>query len=504
VAVELPAALACGEAFTARVTIENTGTATWTRAELVFGGAHVFEIAFTAPTTEGTYATDWRMVHELVRWFGETTAQEVVVDCPDRPRRTGVVRVEGNALADDQGQFHALGATMMWGLWGYKNDRDRVEQHFAYLADHGFDYVRVLGVVGNPNAPDYWDGREAVFAWPDYAEMIRGFTDLAYDTYGLRVEWTLIGDGQVAVPTTAEKYALVDAFLALAAEDRAHKIMLFEIANESWQNGFSGDEGRALLRELSSYMKDRTDVLVAASAPEGQTCEDMLALYEGGVADVATIHFDRDVSKVDGHWRPVRQPWGYEGECDVGIVGNNNEPIGPGSSVASEDDPLTLVAAAMATYVANIPFYVFHSRAGIRGDDDVWNMPGVDAFTKVKELVANDATNWSRQNHHWAGHPFVVYGGDPGGNLVANATWSDFGSAATSGVVRAYAGTSGGRFWMLPIGIKDFVEVEAKAAMDFDVLHPITGETLAHHALEAGERARLTGATALVVRGSWR
>jgi hypothetical protein len=40
--------------------------------------------------------------------------------------------------------------------------------------------------------------------------------------------------------------------------------------------------------------------------------------------------------------------------------------------------------------------------------------------------------------------------------------------------------------------------------MDFDVLHPITGETLAHHALEAGERARLTGATALVVRGSWR
>jgi len=32
---------------------------------------YTFTFPFTAPSTPGTYHTDWQMVHELVRWFGE-------------------------------------------------------------------------------------------------------------------------------------------------------------------------------------------------------------------------------------------------------------------------------------------------------------------------------------------------------------------------------------------------------------------------------------------------
>ncbi len=529
VGAEMPIALACGQSTTATIVVENTGTTTWTRADefklgavddsdplngdgrvyldegvvVAPGASHAFVVALAAPSTEGTYATDWRMVHELVNWFGETITQQVVVECPERPRRTGVVRVENKALVDDQGAFHALGTSLFWALWGYQNDRARLEQNLAYLADNGFDYIRVLGVVGDPNGPDYWDGREAVFAWPDYAEAIRGLTDLAYDSYGLRVQWTLIGDGQVSVPTEVERYALVDAFVAMAADGRAHKVILFEIANEAWQNGFGGDDGIAQLRELSSYMKGATDVLVAASAPEGASCEDMLLVYEGDVADVATIHFDRNVSLVDGPWRPVRQPWGLEGECNLGIVGNNNEPIGPGSSVASEIDVERLVAGAIATYVANIPFYVFHTRAGIRGDDDIWNMAGASSFTHVKDLVPNDVTSWSRRNAYMNGHPFIVFAGDESGTLYADDMWPDFGGSASSGVVRMYGQIAGDRFFTFPMGIKNFVELEARYGLDYEVRHPLTGELVQQGSLDQGAHLRLEGAGAFVVTGTF-
>src|SRR5207245_789688 len=126
-----------------------------------------------------------------------------------------------------------------------------------FLAEHGFDYFRALGVVGDPFQPDSWDGREIDWRWPDYDEVIAGLTDLAYDVYGLRVEWTLFGDGQLNIPDEADRYRLVDRFVAMA-HGREHKIMHFELANEYWQNGFSGDAGLAQLRALTQYLRERT------------------------------------------------------------------------------------------------------------------------------------------------------------------------------------------------------------------------------------------------------
>ena len=72
--------------------------------------------------------------------------------------------------------------------------------------------------------------------------------------------------------------------------------------------------------------------MFAASAPYSGDCAGAQELYAGAVADIATIHFDRDISQVEGNWRPVWQPWWVQ-DCQPPLpVASNNEPIGPGSS----------------------------------------------------------------------------------------------------------------------------------------------------------------------------
>jgi len=527
VSVSIPSELACRAAATASIEMRNTGTTTWTRAagyklgavddadplygpdtrvwlpegvEVAPGSTTTFTFELRAPAEEAVYTTDWQMVREGVRWFGAQVSRDVAVTCTAPPARTGIVRLSGNSLIDDQGTFNALGATMMWAAWGYRHDREKLERNLDVLARSGFDYIRALGSVGNVEAPDYWDGREIDPGWPDYAEVIAGTTDLAYDGYGLRVEWTLMGSADSNEPDEADRYALVDAFLAMAA-GREQKIIHFEIANESWQNGFPGDEGVAQLRALSSYMRDRTEILVAASAPDGHDCAAIERVYAGGIADLATIHFDREITLVDGPWRPVRQPWELEYCADV-PVGSNNEPIGPGSSVYPEEDPVRLVAAAITTYVSNLPLYVFHSNAGVRGDEEIGDMPGVGSFVHVKDIVPPDLASWTRQNAHWADAPFVVFAYDASGTALPDTMWPDL-ESPTGGAVRAYGDVSGEVFFVFPIGILDRVGLEPRRDMEFDIINPMTGTVLEHRVMSAGERFDLAGAEALVLKGSF-
>ena len=413
-------------------------------------------------------------------------------------KHTGAVVLQGRSVADDQGAFAPLGATLMWAAWGYKNDPARLAQNLEWLSKHGFHYIRALGVVGDPAGADFWDGREIDWHWSDYDAVIAGLTDLAYDQYGLRVEWTLIGDGQKNIPDAGDRQALVDRFVSMS-QGRAQKIVHFEIANEAWQNGFEGAAGTSELIALTQKLRAATPILVAASAPSPGDCAGAQQIYGGDVADLATIHFDRDIGQVEGHWRPVWQPW-WVLDCQPALPpASNNEPIGPGASVSSENDPLALVSGALSTFVSGLPLHVFHSKAGVRGDQNVWEMTGADAFINVPALVPGDLASWNRKDPKASDSPLRVYA-EEGGQAKADTLWPELASP-TSGVVRAYGAVKGNDFVVLPIGIKDHVILEARQALSFDVIDPLTGAVVSSHSLAAGEQLVLSGAEARWLRG---
>jgi hypothetical protein len=84
----------------------------------------------------------------------------------------------------------------------------------------------------------------------------------------------------------------------------------------------------------------------------------------------------------------------------------SNEPIGPGSSVGAESDPIKLCSAAAFAYLASLPGYVFHSRAGIYGFEKCCPLgggelrfehsAGIDAFRHLRQILPPDLANWTR------------------------------------------------------------------------------------------------------------
>jgi hypothetical protein len=411
------------------------------------------------------------------------------------------VGINMDSLMDDEGPYLGLGATLFWAAWGYRHDQEKLKANLQFLADNGFNHFRALGVVGCVDDPNYhhpyWSGREIEAAWPDYDEVIAGVTDLAYDQYGLRVQWTLIGDGQCTVPSTDEKWDLIDRFLSMSV-GREDKIVHFELANEFWQNGFGGAEGLAELRQMTKYMRDETDILVAASAPQSADCESMLAVNDGCISDIATAHYARNTSLPEGAWKPVRQPWEHL-FCQL-PTGSNNEPIGPGSSGPSEHSPIRLVSGAIVSYLASHALHVFHSNAGVLGHEDLWDMSGATSFAKLHDILPADLSSWSPVNAQSTNAPFQVVAGDTSGGLHADTVWPDVNEPA-SGVVRAFGALQGDAFIVYPMGILDTVTMIPRKKMTFSVIDPISGITQACHTLDANEEVILSNAEALLLKG---
>ena len=93
-----------------------------------------------------------------------------------------LVRLCDNSLCDDDGAMLGLGATYMQAMYRCKFDRPRFESDLSFLAANGFNYVRILTMVG---WYDFWEGFEIapvsfntenglfVPAWPDYWQQFR-------------------------------------------------------------------------------------------------------------------------------------------------------------------------------------------------------------------------------------------------------------------------------------------------------------------------------------------
>jgi hypothetical protein len=183
----------------------------------------------------------------------------------------------------------------------------------------------------------------------------------------------------------------------------------------------------------------------------------------------------------------------------------SNEPIGPQSSVAADNDPLRLTMAAAYTWLCNGATYVLHTGAGIRGGGaadvargrsaNIWEVPHIDeilaGINAVRKLLPADLASWRFQNNNTdAGrdHPFNTDRLVPlveGGQLL-----------------RAFAAIAGdGRFVLMPILADVPIPFEARSAMHVDVHDPMTGALREAHDLDAGETWSMAPTLAAVVIG---
>ena len=427
----------------------------------------------------------------------------------DLPRGTNLVRLSGRSFCDDAGPFLGLGASYFQALRHARYDRARLNSNLAFLASQGFNYVRVLSMVN-------WDGLEiapvaftnraghAVQAWPDYWRQFRDLLDLV-SRQGLRAEVTIFADAQYVMPDPVTRRAHLDAILANIA-GREPQLLHLEVANEAWQNGFPGAQGIADLRAFTQYLAARTEVPVAITSNDDTSDDGIISLYQGSAADLATVHFSRDTRTPEGGWLPVRDCYRAGHLPGVPPV-SSNEPIGPGSSVASEDDPIKLCAAAVFAYLANLPAYVFHARAGIYGweqccppgGDEVRfeNTPGIHAFQSVRRVLPGDLASWKRNDGIESGAPFTVFcDGQP------NRYWAEV-SGATNGCHRNVGSAQGEEFVCFPMGIlRGGVTLEARRPLTFQVFDPLTGVALTNVTLTAGHRFALPrGPGAFILKG---
>jgi hypothetical protein len=314
-----------------------------------------------------------------------------------------------------------------------------------------------------------------VEAWPDYWEQLRQLIDLAYDRHGLRAQITIFADAQL-MPQKEVRLEHLRKLLAEVVPGREHKIILLEVANEAWQNGFPGDEGVADLREFAKYLNDRSEIPVAITS--NHDWRGGLAAFEqvyaGGVADVATWHFSRD-RRTDGGWAPVYDCWEFADRPGFPPV-SSNEPIGPGSSVNTESEPIRLVMAAAFAYAAKLPIH---------------------RFGHALRLLPSDLPNWQRNDGKDTNAVFTVFaGGTP------NRYWPEV-KAAQDGCVRNTGSRKADRFVCVPIGIRPGgLELQARQHLEFTAHDPLTGKAVKSATLRSGEKLTLPpGPGALLLLG---
>jgi len=450
----------------------------WTVLFLVASVGIQTGFSFTAPEPDGVSA-----------------ATSQLLDVSRTPR--GLVRFAGRVLHDDNGPFLGLGASLFWGVWGAQHDRMRLVQHFDLLRAHGFEFVRVLGAVAGPS----WEDRAADPRAPGYDTAIAGLTDLAFD-HGLRIGWTIFGN-TAATPAPADRRTLIDRFLAMS-KGREHKIFFFEIANEGWQTGF-GDKHDEL-RALGRYLNERTAIPVAlTSLPLPLQCGPALtSIYGPGAADFVTLHFNRDLDTADGRWGPVRQPLRWPslfGSCldRLPAVASNGEPIGPQSSVESEQSPLHVVTGAAVTFTAGLPIHVWHTGPGVRGGGNadrqqqrvasMMELTRVDemlrGFAALKRYLPPDLPGWSRFD------------------VTSSEAVLQIRTGGVRKPVEIAAARRGDEFVIVPFGIGDPLVLHTSLPVHVEVRHPVTGAQIAQQTLTGGGRMPLppeVAALAIIAR----
>ncbi len=146
----IPSTMNTGETKSVSVTFRNRGVL-WTNARAYKLGAvgdsdpftattrqlisgevgpnttYTFTFNLTAPSTPGTYTTDWRMVRDGYTWFGATCSKAITVSGSDLQAPTVPQNLSATAVSPSQVNLTWSASTDNVGVTGYKVFRDSVQ-----------------------------------------------------------------------------------------------------------------------------------------------------------------------------------------------------------------------------------------------------------------------------------------------------------------------------------------------------------------------------------------
>jgi hypothetical protein len=265
--------------------------------------------------------------------------------------------------------------------------------------------------------------------------------------------------------------------LAAICRDYHDVIVCAQIMNEP---GILGRVTIPELLELEALFRQDAPGLVTSTGADGT--EDGPGGYEADSYGVmGTPHLDRDTTKSEMQDRPWRQPW------DVGLTGRcwgDDEPIGPGASVASERRPNVLRSHRLVAFIARASFTVFHADEGIRGIGDLTAVPGYRECPRSKLFLPEGGlANGEMQNSN-SNFPARHWDLDP--------SWYRAGNGNTRGIVRCYGNQVGGTQYTVPFGpVTDF-ELIARYGMRVECYQQDVGEQLWERLVNPGERVRFS------------
>lgn len=386
---------------------------------------------------------------------------------PGPSPRTGRVRLSGRTMADDGGPWLPLGTTLFWAV--REAGTPHLSDNLTWGRAQGLDCIRPLG-----EATDWAPDLRIDPRVPGWIDKLRVTRDEAM-AVGLRLAWTIFGGNQL---TPAEQLRAVEDLLVVCQE-RPESVQGVEISNEG--NGFRDPDGGRRMRGFG-------EIFARHGYPTALTSWESWdpTLYPGSAATVGTEHFERAITDAhgnpypDGYWRPVRQPWGYWEHTGVPPAFINGEPIGIGSSVVQDTDPLRLACAAVVTWLVGGALHIVHTGAGVYGvptthpvggfrPANLWEQPTLEptlqAIRAMRTLLPPDLPAWARQNHHWPGHPCTFAPNAPGEPSYPSQ----------QGCVRAYAATRGPEWICLPIGVMGSFTMTPKQAGTWTSHDPLTG-----------------------------
>lgn len=402
----------------------------------------------------------------------------------DVPGANGLSRFFGSrAVGDDDGPKLYVGLSRMAWLWFWKFDRDRVLRELDADRAAGYRYGRVLAQVGDPaNGADYWAGRIVDPDWPDYQDLIAGLTDAAAER-GHLIEWTVSGKGG-PYDNPAKR---PDLIRRVAPVLNAHRLgcLFGEIMNEpNVQNEIGASEILDLAALAKSLCPSLPWATGAVWTEAGWIADD--PSWSGGFSpagwartqgDVGICHLDRDMSRSELRDRPWRQGW------DVGLESRrwaDNEAVGPGSSVTSENRPDVLRSHRAVNFICRAFASTLHGKPGVRGDLR-WEDPDFKAAylqaPKAVRFLPGNLPNGSQENanRNYPNRPFTL--DDP---------YVRAGNGNTRGIVRAYSCQVDGVFYTIPFGPVSAYELKVERNLRVTCLQQDTGDQVWERDYAAG------------------